>query len=162
MDDSDWKFLFISLKGRIPRGAWWFGVIGLTVTACLLLFAIAFLGDLLEVSHGVLALTLVLIMLAIVIAWLIGLLALCVKRLQDHDRSGWWLAPVCVVCLAWLAAMQYGLFRADGRLTTMGMALAVLLLGVALLCLVELGFLRGTRGENRFGPDPVGTAPAEE
>ena len=33
---------------------------------------------------------------------------------------------------------------------------------VALWFLIELGFLRGTEGDNRYGPDPLAVAPAEQ
>jgi uncharacterized membrane protein YhaH (DUF805 family) len=50
--------------------------------------------------------------------------AITVKRLHDHDRSGWW-------------------------------ALALLVPFLNLWVWVTVAFLAGTRGENRFGPDPV-------
>ena len=52
-------------------------------------------------------------------------LALQVKRWHDRDKSGW-----------------------------MVLILFIPILG-ALLTLVSLGFIRGTLGENRFGPDPT-------
>lgn len=63
----------------------------------------------------------------IVIAGLIVLagLAVYVKRCHDRDKSGWW-------CLL----------------------LAVPVVGFV-WWIVDLGILEGTRGENRFGPDPL-------
>jgi len=90
--------------------------------------------------------------------------ALCIKRLHDRDRTGWWLVvQALVVVLAAVMviiaiAMQteqvsiwYGLAGAAG--------LAALIISIWLF--VEIGFLRGTRGPNRFGPDPLGATRAD-
>jgi uncharacterized membrane protein YhaH (DUF805 family) len=52
-------------------------------------------------------------------------LVIAIKRCHDRDRPGWWLL--------------IGLIPVAG----------------GLWLLVELGFLRGTPGPNRFGPDPL-------
>ncbi len=53
-------------------------------------------------------------------------LALYTKRWHDRDKSGWWTLIVLVPFIG----------------------------GIWLI--VELGILEGTRGANRFGPDPLG------
>ena len=55
-------------------------------------------------------------------------LALIVKRLHDRDRSGWFAATMFIPCV--------------------GIVFAIWIL-------VEVWFLRGTVGPNRFGDDPV-------
>ncbi len=50
-----------------------------------------------------------------------------IKRAHDRDRSGWFLLIVFIPFIG------------------------------SLWLLIELGFLRGTVGGNRFGPDPVAT-----
>ena len=54
--------------------------------------------------------------------------SICVngKRFHDRDKSAWWMLVVLIPLIG------------------------------ALWILIECGFLVGTRGENRFGPDPVG------
>lgn len=52
-----------------------------------------------------------------------------VKRFHDRDKSGWWTAI--------------------GAVPVVG----------AVWLLVELGFLRGTAGANRFGPEPSNASP---
>ena len=47
------------------------------------------------------------------------------KRYHDRDRSGWWLLLILIPLLG------------------------------PLWLIVVLGFLKGTEGENRFGPDPL-------
>lgn len=53
-------------------------------------------------------------------------LALYAKRWHDRDKSGWWSLIVLIPIIG------------------------------AIWILVELGILEGTRGPNRFGPDPLG------
>lgn len=76
-------------------------------------------------------------------------LALMIRRLHDIDRTGWWLPlgllPFVAIVLA-----------------TRGVPMAGLLSLPALL-LVIFWVMDGTRGPNRFGPDPkarVVTVPA--
>ncbi len=85
----------------------------------------------------------------IFVASLWFLTAATVKRLHDRNRSGWWMIPFFVVP---------PLFdRFDDLL---GDSWAVFLLGLAfkglwLWGLIEMLFLSGTCGPNRFGPDPI-------
>jgi uncharacterized membrane protein YhaH (DUF805 family) len=51
-------------------------------------------------------------------------IAISVKRWHDRDKSGWWVLIVLVPVIGQLWA------------------------------LIDNGFLRGTRGPNRFGPEP--------
>jgi uncharacterized membrane protein YhaH (DUF805 family) len=48
-----------------------------------------------------------------------------IKRWHDRNRSAWWFFIAFVPVLGWL------------------------------WFLIECGFLKGTKGENRFGPDPL-------
>lgn len=68
------------------------------------------------------------ITLLFVIAAIWPSLAVGVKRCHDRDRSGWFLL--------------IGLIPIVG----------------SIWLLIELGFLRGSQGSNRFGPDPLGGA----
>jgi uncharacterized membrane protein YhaH (DUF805 family) len=76
-------------------------------------------------------------------------LATSVKRLHDRDKSGWWIVLFFVLpsfsdyIPDWLANSN----------TSFPLGLALFI-----LCgwgFVELAFLRGTGGANRFGPDPL-------
>jgi uncharacterized membrane protein YhaH (DUF805 family) len=55
--------------------------------------------------------------------------AVAAKRWHDRDKSGWWSLIAFVPIVG------------------------------GLWMLIELGFLPGTRGPNRFGPDPIGPLP---
>ena len=70
-------------------------------------------------------------LISLVLLW--PSLANDVKRCHDRDKSGWWLVL---------------------------MALASLTIIGVLWPLIELGFLDGTPGPNRFGPSPKGATGA--
>lgn len=52
-----------------------------------------------------------------------------IKRLHDRDKSGWWLLAMYAACLTLIGALWP---------------------------LIELGFLDGTPGPNKYGPSPKG------
>jgi uncharacterized membrane protein YhaH (DUF805 family) len=83
-----------------------------------------------------------------------------VKRLHDRNRSGWWAVGIFV--LHRVAFVYYGLFfgsyfGVDISLLTEWL-LVTLVIAMSLLgtwVFIELFFLIGTDGSNRFGPDPL-------
>ena len=160
--------LFFGFSGRINRGKYW-----LTLVIWLLIWIVAIvvfvLGGLaifdrnlqdgslpspedfdafwrMVRDYGALS---VIILVFMIVSW-VSALAIGVKRLHDRDRSGWWIA----LFYFGPAVLQAAQHSADSG------ALASILLGlgafaVCIWALVELGFLRGTRGPNRFGADPL-------
>lgn len=78
------------------------------------------------------------------------------KRLHDRGRSGW-LAAVILIALV-------SLWPAERNLSQPGFLLLVIWQFVSLVVMiwtvVELGFLAGEQGANRFGPSPGRTAQA--
>jgi uncharacterized membrane protein YhaH (DUF805 family) len=84
------------------------------------------------------------------LAVLVPHLAVAVRRLHDIDRSGWWLvAPFGFTLLGFL------LTSVPGAAGGLGM-LALLIGSVASVVLLVWLCMNGTRGPNRFGPDPKG------
>ena len=88
----------------------------------------------------------------ILIMW-VSLLSLAVRRLHDRNKSGWWLVPFYLV--------PNILFGFGNELGENPWAIALFLSGLALSlwALIEIGFLRGTPGENSYGPAPVQDEP---
>jgi uncharacterized membrane protein YhaH (DUF805 family) len=87
------------------------------------------------------------------------------KRLHDRNRSGWW--AVAVFVLNRLFYVYYGLFFGSyfGVDISIAWELLLVMLAVALSLLatwafIELVFLIGTDGSNRFGPDPLARVPS--
>lgn len=81
--------------------------------------------------------------------------AVCVKR--GHDRNISWLVIgaffLTSVFLDFLTVLGLVGTTDEPGAVLLTLGLPWLLLGVVLL--VELGFRPGTRGPNRFGPDPL-------
>ena len=94
------------------------------------------------------------------VAWLWVALATAIRRLHDRGKSGWWLAPMYgpVILISGLA----GLIGATGDSEDVANGLKALSLPFSLWAFIELGCLKGTVGDNRFGPDPLAPrSPAE-
>ena len=93
------------------------------------------------------------------LAVLVPSLAVAVRRLHDTNRSGWWilapLAPYLVAIFATFGGVASGSEggMAAGGIIGMIAILAAVVLGIVLLVFY---FLEGTRGPNKYGPDPKG------
>jgi uncharacterized membrane protein YhaH (DUF805 family) len=86
-------------------------------------------------------------------------LALCVKRLHDRDRSGWWIGAVYLAILIAIGLGFLTLMQPEGQrepLNTVGVIVVMAATAFAFWILVEIGFFPGTQGPNRFGADPLG------
>ena len=81
--------------------------------------------------------------------------AVCVRRLHDRGKRGWWYLIFVVVPIACSsAASELGGYSAPMNPL---LSLLVSLPGAALSLwgLVEIGFLRGERGSNSYGDEPA-------
>jgi uncharacterized membrane protein YhaH (DUF805 family) len=96
------------------------------------------------------------------LAILIPSIAVGVRRLHDTNRRGWWLlaplAPYVVMIVLGLgvAGSLASGNASNGAAATLAIAFGVCGLAVFVLGIVLIVFmcLDGTRGPNRFGPDP--------
>lgn len=142
---------YASPRGRIGRGSWWLGMVGIVAltiaasTAVMVLFAPG--RTMAEVHAASFLLTL-----------LTGGMMACLhaKRFQDRGVSA--LPRVAPFLAAWVAdgaAMALGFYdgTADGQ--TLELAFGIALAGFALWYVIELGCLRGTEGPNAHGEDPA-------
>jgi len=127
---ADW-FRF---GGRVCRGQYWLnyalviGTINGLIAVIMSCFTVTDKFLHLAAKNEVFHIAWILAQGAAVVLWValfIAGLAGAVKRLHDRDRSGWFYLIFFVPVIG------------------------------TLWLLVELGFLRGTQGENRFGPDPL-------
>ena len=99
---------------------------------------------------------------AIALIWIN--MATTAKRLHDRNRSGWWAVAVLVVNR--LSYVYYGLFfglyfGADisGTRELLLVLFAVTLSALQTWIIIELFFMIGTDGPNRFGADPTRSLP---
>ena len=143
--------LFFSFSGRISRKLWWGGT---------LVLAVGSVAGTLLIDPGVLDLhqqgpripdwSDTFWQLALVIPGT----ALMVKRFNDRDRVHWMGYAFGVAGALLTAGPHFGLFAAQHTSATE--MIAMIIFGLAFLfAFIDNGFLRGTRGPNRYGPDPL-------
>jgi len=176
----NWTWFLFNFKGRINRAKWWLAL-PVLVGWLLSLLLMTTLGDHIvpggpaaEINIGVEE-TFRLIGRAAhhslsrddivalaanlfgVTTFMWMLLATWIKRLHDRDRSGWWIVPFFILpsfandLVDWLPTQYLPDWLATLILTVLGAILLIL----CIWGLVEMGFLRGSPGPNRFGPDPL-------
>jgi uncharacterized membrane protein YhaH (DUF805 family) len=146
----DFMHLFTSPDGRIGRAAYWIGwLIILAVEVALrLVLGVPFAttpADTLAVRGLSFVIDAVLLYPSIMVM---------VKRLHDRGYSGWaigWLiVPYSVIMIT-------NLFGISGDPEQMGVVGTLLLFATTIIMIafmIELGFRRGSAGDNEFGPAP--------
>jgi uncharacterized membrane protein YhaH (DUF805 family) len=85
---------------------------------------------------------------AVIIAFLWPMLAMTVKRYHDLDKSGWWacllVAPIVLGIVGVLSYMD------DAK--NSGIIVGALAVMAFVWPIIELGFFRGSPGDNAYGP----------
>ena len=129
--------LLFSFKGRINRAKWWLGVLILFVVQMVLWFVLAAVfglssmgamdsSDPAAMEAAMQQMSTMMIPVGIlVLVMLYPALAVYTKRWHDRNKSGWWSLIILIPIVG------------------------------SIWFLVELGILRGTDGDNRYGPDPL-------
>jgi uncharacterized membrane protein YhaH (DUF805 family) len=120
---------WLDFDGRIPRRTWWLHYVVPILAINLLLQLVVGLIAVIDFTGGFLALMFSLVALVIALVLLWPALAGYAKRLHDRDMSAWWILIVFIPAVGGLALL--------------------------IIC----GFLKGTSGPNRFGPDPLAGSP---
>lgn len=138
------KALF-SFRGRASRLTYW--RIGLaTAAAWAVLWVVTIF-----VAMG--AGNIAVVPLLLVFPVMVVNLAVCVRRLHDRDKSAWWLLVFWAAPLFLLGLTQW-LTDQTGEGGPAALAAVTTGLALQVWALVEIGLLRGTPGDNRFGPPP--------
>lgn len=153
----DLMTLLTSLDGRIGRKSYWIGsliIMGAVFAVAIAIIAIwgeaVFDGPYSGNSALTLALGWVLLLASMPVA---------VKRLHDLNRSGHYLWPIIVLDALLTAGDLAGITGTETEPTALGWGLVAIYGIYALALFIHLGFYRGTKGHNDFGPDPL--APEE-
>ena len=76
-----------------------------------------------------------------------------IRRLHDIERSGWWIVPsVCFTIIATASTIIYAITESNNVVFSILDWVAIIgNLGMV----VWLGFAKGTKGPNKYGPDPL-------
>ena len=141
------RYLFTSFEGRISRKPFWVGTISTIVLFFVLefvgLFILGFVHDL----EGQLSDTQrMLVTLLAAILSLYPLLAIIVKRLHDHNVSGWFAAFYIVPLLA--SFVLEHIAPSDWYiLEYVGLLIGSVSWIIGIIFFIFLGFLRGTEGQ---------------
>lgn len=145
------------LDGRISRKPYWIGTLILfgAFIAVLIALTAIFGEEILEGPYSGNSLTLLVLGTLSVIV----LIPVMLKRLHDLNTSFRLLVPVLVFEAVSVIGDLAGWTGTEADLNTLGWALAAIYGFYALALLIFLGFYRGTRGPNDYGPDPL--APEE-
>jgi uncharacterized membrane protein YhaH (DUF805 family) len=142
----DFGYILTSTEGRIPRSQWWAGLLVIAVVGIVLALLIAWLFGPTTVG--------LLLTLVLQIALIFPSYALSAKRFQDRDKPGSLALIGIGLGLVQTLARVIGLSN-PFQPTALDWILSIALLIVGIWYLIELGCLRGTIGENAYGPDPL-------
>jgi len=138
----DWNYLYTSFDGRINRKPYWIAAILLMVAGLVLQAAATLLmGPLAGMIVGIL--------------FLYPSFALTVKRAHDRNRPMWLVGTFFVLMVLITLLTPPDIEQMKASPSTPFLLAATIWLVMSLFFLVDLGFLRGTAGPNRFGPDPL-------
>lgn len=115
-----------SFKGRLNRAKYWLLHILLICISALVELMTDGIAPAGDSTDEPVGYVLVLLLLAFMaILGAWSIFAVTVKRWHDRDKSGWWILIHLIPIFG------------------------------SIYALVQLGFLKGTKGYNRFGPDPL-------
>lgn len=136
-----------AVSGRASRLDYWRAQVGLALATALVLT----LTVLATSAGGWLGVVPCLLFLPVLAAGV----CVAVRRLHDRGKTAWWMAVFAVgpYALSGLASLAYE----DGATAAVliGLVMALAAMGLSLWAWIELGFLRGTRGDNRYGSEPA-------
>ncbi len=144
---------YFKFSGRLNRKPYWLRTLAI-YAVILVVFLIAGLlagGAGPVAGGGMSAVQMVVFAIAGIVALvaIIASIALQVRRLHDRNKSGWWLVFFAIVP----TLIQLGFaIPGDPTLALVGIGISLI---ISIWYLVEIGFLRGTDGPNRFGHDPL-------
>ena len=137
--------LFI-FRGRANRAKYW-----LVSLICALILVVANLAD---YAADASAVAIVSALVAAVVATIVNILV-SIRRLHDRDKSGHWMWLFYGVPLVLGLVAEVFLLQTAPRNQSLVFGLRLVEVGFIFWAFVELGCLPGTRGPNRFGPDPL-------
>lgn len=144
---------YFSFKGRINRKVFWLRNLALYgfAIAFYLIFLLSTLVFLFASNTIISAIGILgLLFLPLILAFYVSTFSLAARRLHDRNKSGWWL-------LGYFAVFFFigGVGEYFGQQTTLVLIFQLIGFVVALWYIIEIGFLRGTNGANKFGEDPL-------
>ena len=122
---------YANFQGRAARSEYWFFALFVFIVAAILTALLFATVDFITQQVSGLGYVIIAILAVFYLAILIPSIAVAVRRLHDRNMSGWWYLGFIV-----LSAIPF-----------VGV--------VASIAMLVIFCLKGTDGDNRFGPDPL-------
>jgi uncharacterized membrane protein YhaH (DUF805 family) len=151
-----WNLLF-GFEGRINRAKCWCVTLINSVCAVILLLLSLNVGGTFRDAdpHWAVPLTMALLIgtvgpILIISTWCFA--AIGCKRLHDRNKSGWCMVPFFILPMLLAKAAQWP----DAPVVDFFFLLVAA--GINIWAFVEIFCLKGTKGPNEFGPDPLARA----
>ncbi|WP_047044215.1 DUF805 domain-containing protein [Vibrio mexicanus] len=136
------KELLFSFQGRVGRKVFW--IWNVCYYLAIMGFAVGANKLFPDFAH--------LLLPVFLLSVLVPDLAITAKRWHDRDKSSWWLLlNVPLVIGRMTVPVGDPSLEAGSSMMQVVTSLAALVCGVWIL--VECGFLEGTKGDNRYGPE---------
>ena len=143
----DWKTLFFGFDGRIGRRTWWLASIFLFSSATALTLLVnpkRWLGAPPNPADTLISL-----------AMIIPETAVSVKRFNDRGWPQWLPYGFAVIIVLLTLLLHFQLILERDPMTLADAVIVISVVGMVLAIIIDNGLLRGTRGSNRYGPDPL-------
>ena len=153
----DFNHLLFSLEGRISRQPFWVGTAIVVLASLVLTLALGHLfgvspDEMIAKKRSVKAAKLD-FLVNLIMFW--PGFAITVKRLHDRDRNST-TAVLLYALFAVASAMEvFGLNGSPQAPSMTYLGVVLTMVGIGLWMLVDLGFLKGSQGNNQYGPDPL-------
>lgn len=122
----NFKYLFLLKNGRIGRQAFWIGLITLWVIGVVVQTVFQKAGIISISPEGIPNFGFWALNSIVSLAFVWPAICVGSKRCHDRNKSGWWMLLLMIPLFGFL------------------------------WYLIECGCLKGTDGDNRYGPDPLG------
>ena len=146
-----WRNFLFSFRGRFNRAKYWQFVL-CYIGAAFAFVAIVFAAE--TAGGEVAAAALLISAIVFTIPTTIATIAVAVKRLHDRNKTGWWLL-LFFLLPAFLSGVAEGISPSAEELSASGLVIMLVALVIGIWGFLEIAVLRGTRGPNAFGPDPL-------
>jgi uncharacterized membrane protein YhaH (DUF805 family) len=141
------QFLF-SARGRISRSQFWLKWFLPIFVIGVILFVVTYASAASGSVESTSVMGLVLLVYSLIVLW--PNIAVLVKRIHDSNKSGW---LVLAFYAPWL--LQNILTYTAGQQNPATILVGLVVFVVAVWFFIDFGCMRGTIGENQYGPDPV-------
>jgi uncharacterized membrane protein YhaH (DUF805 family) len=144
-----WDFFF-GFAGRINRAKYWRVI--LLNFVCLMIFMMVVplsIGSSFHDADPKWAKPLTLALLAGTMGPILIISTWCFAAMHDRNKSGWWIA------LFFIAPSLLGKLSDRFDDQTAVFIISAVGLGLSIWCFAEIFCLKGTKGPNRFGSDPL-------